>query len=98
MGVPVIFSGGGYFRLFSYKLIKRWTSQSGYVMSYLHPRDFDASQPMIKELSMIRRLKAYVGLNGATKKLDNWLTDFDFVDVQMAVKQIDWNIVPQVLL
>jgi len=96
LGVPVIFSGGGYFRLFSYKLIKRWTSQSDYVMSYLHPRDFDASQPMIKELPMMRRLKAYVGLSGAKRKLDNWLTDFDFVDVETAVKQIDWGKVPVV--
>lgn len=94
LGLPVIFSGGGYFRLFSYNLIKRWTSQSGYVMSYLHPRDFDAAQPMIKKLPILRRLKAYVGLRGATKKLDNWLTDFDFVDVKTAVTQIDWERVP----
>jgi polysaccharide deacetylase family protein (PEP-CTERM system associated) len=96
LGVPVIFSGGGYFRLFSYQLIKRWTAQSGYVMSYLHPRDFDASQPMIKELPMMRRWKAYVGLSGAEKKLDNWLTDFEFVDVKTAVTQINWEKVPVV--
>ncbi|MEA4975166.1 MAG: polysaccharide deacetylase family protein [Paludibacter sp.] len=96
LGVPVIFSGGGYFRLFSYKLIKRWTAQSGYVMSYLHPRDFDASQPMINELPMMRRWKAYVGLSGAKKKLDNWLTDFEFVDVKTAVTQINWEKVPVV--
>lgn len=98
LGVPVIFSGGGYFRLFSYQLIKRWTAQSGYVMSYLHPRDFDASQPMIKELPMMRRWKAYVGLSGAEKKLDNWLTDFEFVDVKTAVTQVDWKGVPVVQL
>ncbi|HPM10775.1 MAG TPA: polysaccharide deacetylase family protein [Paludibacter sp.] len=98
LGVPVIFSGGGYFRLFSYQLIKRWTAQSGYVMSYLHPRDFDASQPMIKELPMMRRWKAYVGLTGAEKKLDNWLTDFEFVDVKTAVTQVDWKGVPVVQL
>ncbi|MFW5895671.1 MAG: polysaccharide deacetylase family protein, partial [archaeon] len=48
MGRPVIFSGGGYFRLFPYSLIKRWTRQSNYVMTYLHPRDFDPEQPIIK--------------------------------------------------
>lgn len=96
LGVPLIFSGGGYFRLFPYNLIKHWTSQSGYVMSYLHPRDFDASQPMIKGLPLLRRLKAYVGLRGTIKKLDNWLTDFDFVDVETAVKQTNWNEAPVV--
>lgn len=98
LGFPVIFSGGGYFRLFPYCMIQRWTSQSDYVMSYLHPRDFDALQPMIKELPIMRKIKAYVGLRGAVEKLDNWLTDFDFVDVETAVKQIDWEKVPVVKL
>lgn len=91
LGVPVIFSGGGYFRLFSYNLIKRWTAQSNYVMSYLHPRDFDASQPIIQELSAFRKLKTYIGLKGAEKKLNQWLTDFPFIDIATAVKAIDWD-------
>jgi len=98
LGVPIIFSGGGYFRFFPYRLIKQWTLQSSYVMSYLHPRDFDASQPMIKDLPMMRKQKAYVGLRGAAKKFDHWLTDFDFVDIKTAVKQIDWERVPEVQL
>lgn len=96
MGMPVIFSGGGYFRLFPYNLIKKWTSESAYVMSYLHPRDFDAEQPVIKELSLTRRFKSYVGLKGAKEKLENWLTDFEFLDVDTAVKTINWTEVPVV--
>ncbi|MBN2636112.1 MAG: polysaccharide deacetylase family protein [Prolixibacteraceae bacterium] len=87
-GKPIIYSGGGYFRLFPYSLIKKWTKQSDYVMSYLHPRDFDAGQPVIKELSAFRKFKSYVGLKGATNKLEKWLTDFEFVDIGTAVKQI----------
>lgn len=95
-GKSIIFSGGGYFRLFPYSLIKKWTKQSDYVMSYLHPRDFDAEQPVIKELSAFRKFKSYVGLKGATKKLEKWLTDFEFVDIGTAVNQIDWDKAPVV--
>jgi polysaccharide deacetylase family protein (PEP-CTERM system associated) len=98
LGKPIIFSGGGYFRLFPYLLIKRWTERSDYVMSYLHPRDFDADQPIIEELSLIRKFKSYVGLKGARAKLEKWLADFDFVDIQTAIEKIDWEKVPIVEL
>ncbi len=67
-------------------------------MSYLHPRDFDAEQPVIKELSLPRKFKSYVGLKGATAKLEKWITDFDFIDIATAVNQIDWKNVPVVEL
>jgi polysaccharide deacetylase family protein (PEP-CTERM system associated) len=88
---PIIFSGGGYFRLFPYELIKRWTQKSDYVMSYFHPRDFDPNQPMIKGLSAQRKFKSYVGLKTSQKKLNSWLNDFDFINIAQANEQIDWN-------
>lgn len=94
MGQPVIFTGGGYFRMVPYSLIKRWTSNSDYIMSYLHPRDFDADQPVIEELSAFRKFKTYVGLRGATSKLQQWLSDFEFIDIDSAIEKIDWKKVP----
>jgi polysaccharide deacetylase family protein (PEP-CTERM system associated) len=94
----LVFSGGGYFRLFPYPLLKHWSKQSNYIMTYLHPRDFDAGQPMIKDLPLLRKFKSYVGLKGAEKKLGKWLGDFDFVDLGTAVQQIDWDKVPVVEL
>ena len=93
-GKSIVFSGGGYFRLFPYSLIKKWSSESKYLMSYMHPRDFDFKQPMIKELPLSRKFKSYVGLKGAEKKLERWLKDFEFTDIGTAAKQIDWNNVP----
>jgi len=90
-GKPVIFSGGGYFRLFPYPLIKRWARQSPYVMTYFHPRDFDAAQPVIAGLPLRRRFKSYIGLGGAYGKLQKLLRDFDFTDIATADKQIDWE-------
>jgi hypothetical protein len=98
IGKPLIFSGGGYFRLLPYSLIKIWTRQSDYVMSYLHPRDFDPNQPVIKELSMARKFKSYVGLKGTMAKLEQWLNDFDFIDITTAIKKIEWEKVPVVEL
>lgn len=97
-GKHVIFSGGGYFRLFPYPLIKHWTAKSNYVMTYLHPRDFDAIQPIINELSMIRKFKSYVGLKNAESKLEKWLSDFEFTDMATAIQNIDWGNVPVVEL
>lgn len=95
---PMIFSGGGYFRFFPYKYIKGWTEKSDYVMSYLHPRDFDPDQPIIKGLSPTRKFKTYVGLDKADEKLKNWTSDFEFMDLEMANNQIDWNTVKTIQL
>lgn len=92
----LIFTGGGYFRVLPYSLIKKWTKQSDYIMTYFHPRDFDTGQPIIKELSLARKFKSYVGISGAEAKLDNWLTDFNFIDVKTANSIIDWSKVPKV--
>ena len=96
LGNKVVFSGGGYFRLFPYWLLKKLFSDSEYVMTYFHPRDFDTSQPLIPNLSALRRFKSYVGLKGAEAKLVRLLNDFQFVDVRTAVSQVDWDTAPVV--
>ena len=98
-GKHLIYSGGGYFRLFPYPLIKKWSKESDkYLMSYIHPRDLDGGQPVLEGLPLARRFKSYVGVKGAEKKLRNYLTDFDFMDIQSARKIIDWDMVPVVQL
>jgi peptidoglycan/xylan/chitin deacetylase (PgdA/CDA1 family) len=86
-----IFSGGGYFRLTPYNLIKYLTESSDYVMTYFHPRDFDPDQPIIKELSLIRKFKSYVGLKSCMKKLEKWTSDFEFIDLEGADSLTDWK-------
>ncbi|MCX6248442.1 MAG: WecB/TagA/CpsF family glycosyltransferase [Bacteroidetes bacterium] len=93
-GNKVIFSGGGYFRLMPYPLIRYLTKRSDYIMSYFHPRDFDPGQPRVDGLSTIRTFKSYVGLKGARKKFEKWLTEFEFTDLRTAVSTIDWTTVP----
>ncbi len=88
---PIIFSGGGYFRLFPYPIIKKLINRSDYVMTYFHPRDFDPHQPILKELPLIRKFKSYVGLNKAFDKFEKLILDYKFVDIKEANKKISWN-------
>jgi polysaccharide deacetylase family protein (PEP-CTERM system associated) len=90
MGRQLIFSGGGYFRLFPYPFIKQFSKNSDYIMTYFHPRDFDHGQPMLQGLSPFRKFKSYVGLKNCKSKLERWIQDFEFVDLDTAIKQIDW--------
>jgi len=92
-GKSIVFSGGGYFRLLPYWIIQRLTMQSDYVMTYFHPRDFDANQPML-DLPFHRRFKSYVGLKGAYRKLDQWLGENKFIDMETAGKLINWDTAP----
>lgn len=94
-GKNIIYSGGGYFRLFPYSLIKRLTHQNAtYNMAYLHPRDLDGEQPKLQGLPLVRRFKSYVGTNKAAGKLAQYLSDFDFIDIATANERIEWEKAP----
>ena len=98
VNIPIIFSGGGYFRLFPYQMIKHMMKKSNYVMTYFHPRDFDNSQPVIKDLSTFRKFKSYYGIHNAFEKLEKLISDFDFVDLNEANKKIDLNNINKIVL
>ncbi|MDR0789410.1 MAG: glycosyltransferase [Bacteroidales bacterium] len=93
---PVLFSAGGYFRLLNYRAIKRMTKHSDYLMSYFHPRDFDFRQPMLSDVSLMRKFKSYYGLRNTAGKFDKWLSDFEFTDIGTAIQRIDWAKVPKI--
>lgn len=93
--LPLVFSGGGYFRLLPRWLLRSLFKSAPYVMTYFHPRDFDPSQPRLEGLGLGRRVKSYVGLATALAKLD-WLLDtYRFCDLPTAERSIEWEAVPQ---
>lgn len=97
-GRNMIFSGGGYFRLLPYWMIKLMMKRSDYVMTYFHPRDFDPDQPMIEELSAIRKFKSYYGLGSAFDKLEKLISDFEFIDLNEAVGRVEWDKAKRILV
>ncbi len=87
----LIFSGGGYFRLIPEPVLKYLFAHTDYVMTYFHPRDFDAKQPMVPGLNLIRKFKSYYGLAGTLAKLENLIKRHNFIDIKSASEQIDWE-------
>ena len=97
-GENIVFSGGGYFRLIPLKLIDSFMKESNYVMTYFHPHDFDKDKPIIGDLSPLRKFKSSVGLKNSLKKLDRLINKFDFIDLDEAVKRINWESVEKIHL
>lgn len=87
----MVFSGGGYFRFFPFYLLSYLFSKSEYVMTYFHPRDFDYSQPVIKDLSILRKFKSYYGLKSSRKKFQYLLDSFEFTDIRGYLANISTN-------
>lgn len=98
LGKHIVFSGGGFFRLFPYWLINRWGRQCDYMMTYFHPRDFDTGQPVIKTLPAMRRFKSYVGIKGAFSKFQRLLNHYEFLNVEQADRIIEWGSTPVIKL
>jgi len=97
-GKNIVFSGGGFFRIFPYWLINKWGKEADYMMTYFHPRDFDPEQPVLKNLPALRRFKSYVGLKGAFRKFQHLLDDFEFYNLEQADNIIDWKTVEVIKL
>lgn len=95
LGKDIAYSGGGYFRLVPYSIIKKTVRESDYVMSYFHIRDLDKTQ---KKRLDARYFQLYYGINRAYDKLTHFLTDFQFTNIHNANELIDWDNVPVIHL
>ena len=93
LGRDVAFSGGGYFRLFPFPLLKKFIGKNNYLMTYFHMRDFDKEQ---KRVWNMRYFKNYYGIEGAYDKFIRLLDEYDFVSVAQAIKGIDWESVRKI--
>ena len=89
LGQKLVFSGGGYFRLIPEWYLKMLFNSQEYVMTYFHPRDFDAGQPMIPGLSRFRKFKSYTGISETESKLDSIISSTNFLDIQQATNRCD---------
>ena len=75
------FSGGGYFRLFPYAVVRhgiRAANREGFpAIVYLHPWEFDPDQPRLPA-SPLNRFKHYVNLHKTESKFRRLVSEFPF--------------------
>jgi peptidoglycan-N-acetylglucosamine deacetylase len=90
-----MYSGGGYFRAFPYSLIQRLTKKFEYNMCYFHIRDFDKEQ---KRVVSSRYFKSYYGIDSAFEKLKRYITEFEFISLENAIAQLDFDTLKRINL
>jgi len=94
LGWPICFFGGGYLRLFPYRIIKTMASkvlQNGRpVIFYVHPREVDPHHPRLP-MSPIRRFKSYVNLETTIGKIDKLLGDFEWATFVEYIAADEWR-------
>lgn len=112
-GRQVAYSGGGYFRLFPYFLVKSWMRKSEYNMCYFHINDlmpesekvptkeeFEAyyKEPGTLKNRYMRHFKSNVGKKGAFEKLRKLISTEEFINLEQADNIINWKNTPSVAL
>lgn len=106
MGKETAYSGGGYFRFFPLDFVEKHMKKSPYAMCYFHIADlvpeshgFQSKkeyEEYFKERGTlkargIRYLKGNLGKKNALGKMMKLIDDVDFINLQQADKEIDWN-------
>jgi polysaccharide deacetylase family protein (PEP-CTERM system associated) len=91
-GQNIPISGGGYFRLFPYSLIRKGLKsinqgENKPIIFYMHPWELDFEQPRIKEVGFKSRFRHYVNLNKTELKLRRLLSDFQFSPIRQLLIQ-----------
>jgi hypothetical protein len=86
-GQNIPISGGGYFRLFPYSIIKRGLTRINRIegmpfIFYLHPWEIDPDQPRINSISRKSRFRHYVNLHKTESKFKKLLSDFNFSSIK----------------
>jgi polysaccharide deacetylase family protein (PEP-CTERM system associated) len=106
-GKRVVYSGGGYFRIFPLPFIKSWMNKSNYAISYFHIGDLVRSSDQFlisKEMyetyfrepgtltkRVKRSIKSNLGISGAFEKMCKLICNTDFVSLERAEKIVDWS-------
>ncbi len=87
--VPV--AGGAYWRLFPRCLMKHGLSQINkngkYFITYFHPWELDAGQPIVKGMGFLTRLRHYGGVECFDDTISYFLQRFTFAPLIEAAKQ-----------
>lgn len=82
-------AGGGYFRLFPYRLtrwgLRRINAGNRPFVFYLHPWEVDPAQPRIPNAGLTTRLRHYLNLGRTEERLARLLGEFSFTTMRSAL-------------
>jgi polysaccharide deacetylase family protein (PEP-CTERM system associated) len=96
-GKNIPFGGGGYFRLYPYRLTAqsiRRINREGYpAMVYLHPWELDPHCPRIGHADRLTRFRQYVNLTKTEGRLHRLLSEFRWSPVQSYIDEIQDNLI-----
>ena len=113
LGKEVAYSGGGYFRFFPLSFVHSRMEKSEYSMCYFHISDLipetgkvlsrEAYERYFKEpgtlkARYVRYFKRNFGKKNAFDKMFQLIEETDFIGIDQADQQIDWNNTPVVNL
>ena len=106
MGKEMAYSGGGYFRFFPLWFVKSRMRKNDYNISYFHVDDlvpdvmglyskeeFESyfKKPATMKNRYIRYIKSNLGKGHAYSKMTSLISTFDFVNIENADRQVDWE-------
>ncbi len=109
----VAYSGGGYFRFFPLWFLKNKIEANNYVMTYFHIGDLIHNKSGImskndyetyfkEKGTFLNRLKRYaksnIGTSTAFEKMSHLIKRYDFINLEEADSQIDWESSESVIL
>lgn len=90
LGIPICFFGGGYLRIFPYRVIKKMAvevlQEGRPVVFYVHPREIDPQHPRLK-MSLKRKIKSYININTTAGKVLKILEDFNFYTFEKFISE-----------
>jgi polysaccharide deacetylase family protein (PEP-CTERM system associated) len=106
LGKEIAYSGGGYFRFFPLSFVRKEMNRDSYSMTYFHIIDLVPEntglvsrkeyeeyfkEPGTLKNRYMRYLKSNLGKKAAFDKLLKLIETEDFVNLEQADRQIDWN-------
>jgi len=90
LNLPI--SGGGYFRLLPYPLIRlglrSLRSSNMPFIFYLHPWEINPETPVVPGMDLLSRFRTYTGIKRAYHKFSQLIEDFTFAPVRVVLKEM----------
>jgi hypothetical protein len=94
LGKNLVVTGGGYLRIAPSALIRRIIKRHEYVMTYLHPSDFDLERPALEGDRLQDRLRRRVRIGDLQEKVRMMHLLTQSGSISQHAAKLDWSSLP----